>query len=338
MSIGYNAPTLAGRIGTITNTAATLLLAIAASLLTTTCVTDAERATRRVMFVTWDNERGRDAFMRFDMACRSLGLQRRHRVSLEFVGVDIGDRTAGKILDRVIESQPLAIIASSSPILVEAARRTELIPIVFATHEDPIELNITPSIARQPRNLAGISYYVGLDDKMLEVLREAAPHVRRIGYVVNPEDANRPRVQRFFERTAQRHGISWKVVPMTSIESIDQELRDAGPVDAWFVTKVAELDEHRARFVSAIARMHRPTIYPSQQDVMAGGPMAYGAYFDDATGVLARQLDRVLGGVTPSDIPIERPKHFTFVVNVHAAKAASMQLSPELISRADLVR
>ena len=66
--------------------------------------------------------------------------------------------------------------------------------------------------------------------------------------------------------------------------------------------------------------------------------MGYGAYFDDPVGVLARQLDRVLSGVTPSEIPIERPKHFTFALNLRAARAAGMQLTPDFVSRADIVQ
>jgi putative ABC transport system substrate-binding protein len=101
---------------------------------------------------------------------------------------------------------------------------------------------------------------------------------------------------------------------------------------------VTALDEHRERFVASIARTKRPVVYPSQYEVLAGGPLAYGANFDDAIGVLARQLDRVLSGVTPSDIPIERPKHFTFALNLRAARAAGMRLSPDFISRADIVK
>ena len=66
--------------------------------------------------------------------------------------------------------------------------------------------------------------------------------------------------------------------------------------------------------------------------------MGYGASFDDPIAVLARQLERVLAGVTPSDIPIERPKHFTFAVDLRAARAAGMHLSADTISRADLVQ
>ena len=277
-------------------------------------------------------------FHRFEAACQVLGVQRRG-VMLEFVGTDITDPHAiANTMNAVVERKPAVIVAPTSPVLVEAARRTDTIPIVFATHEDPIELNITPSLAKQPANLAGISYYIGLDDKMLELLREAAPQARRIGYIVDASTANKPRMHDFLERTARHHGVAWKIVPVTSIDSLDRDLADAGPIDAWFVTKVTALDQHRPRFITAIARTRRPAVYPSHLEVLAGGPLAYDAYFDDPVAVLARQLERVLSGVNPSDIPIERPKHFSLGVNLRAARAAGMQLTPNLISRADLVQ
>src|SRR5205814_8889712 len=116
----------------------------------------------------------------------------------------------------------------------------------------------------------------------------------------------------------------WQVVPVGPIDSLDRDLIDAGAVDAWFITKVTALEQYRERFVATIARTHRPAVYPSQLEVLAGGPMGYGADFDDSVGTLARQLGRVLSGVTPSDIPIERPKHFTFALNLRSAPAAAI--------------
>jgi putative ABC transport system substrate-binding protein len=66
--------------------------------------------------------------------------------------------------------------------------------------------------------------------------------------------------------------------------------------------------------------------------------MAYEAVFDDPNGALARQLDRVLSGVTPGEIPIERPKRFRLSLNVAAARASGMVVTPILLSRADRVR
>ena len=310
---------------------------IAASLLC--CSTSVVQSSRKVLFVNFDHERAHFAFARFLAACEALSIQERHHVEIEFVGVDVTDEVALRAtLEKGLASNPVAIVAPTSPVLMEAARLTATTPIVFFTHQDPVDLRVTTSLTRRPANLAGISNELGIEPKMLEYLREAAPQARRVGYILDSGEEPLPSVAEFLESSARRHGVQWKLVPVKSIETFANDIRDAGPVDAWFVTKAGVLDEHRMRFVSILSATRRPAIYPSEFEVAVGAPLAYEAVFDDPNGALARQLDRVLSGVTPGDIPVERPTRFSLSVNVGAARAAGMTMTPQLLSRADTVR
>jgi putative ABC transport system substrate-binding protein len=303
------------------------------------CSTTIAQHSRKVLFVNFDNERARFAFARFDAACAAIGVQKRHGIALEFRGVDLTDEVALRnVLNEGLEAAPIAIVAPTSAVLMEAARLTSSTPIVFFTHQDPVDLSVAASLTRRPRNLAGISLELGIEGKMLELLKEAAPRARRIGFIVDSDEVRRGNVREFLESSARRHGVQWTVVSVRTIEAFANDIRAAGPVDAWFVTKASILDEHRMEFVAALRATRRPAIYPSQLDVAAGAPMAYEAVFDDPNGALARQLDRVLSGVTPGDIPIERPKRFSLSVNVDAARAAGMTMTAQLLSQADKVR
>ncbi len=291
------------------------------------------------MFVNFDHERARSAFARFAAACEGIGIQNRHRVSLEFVGVDVTDEVAlRKALLAGLARKPVAIVAPNSPVLMEAVRLTEETPVIFFTHQDPVDLKLAASLTRRPQNLAGISFHLGIEAKMLELLREAAPGARRIGYIFDSNETPRASVAEFLESSARRHAVQWTLVPVKSIETLSEDVRLAGPIDAWFVTKAGVLDEHRLQFVSTLLATRRPSIYPSQLEVAVGAPMAYEAVFDDPNGALARQLDRVLSGVTPGEIPIERPKRFRLSINVSSARSLGMAVTPRLLSRADLVR
>ena len=313
-------------------------LVMAASLLPG-CSINVTQSPRKVMFVNFDHERARSAFARFEAACDAIGIQKRYHVAIEFVGVDVTDEVAlKKALNQGLAAKPVAIVAPTSPVLMQAVRLTETTPIVFFTHQDPVDLRLAVSLTRRPRNIAGISLQLGIEAKMLELLREAAPGARRIGYIFDSNEAPQASVAEFLEDSARRHGVQWKMVPVKSIGSLAADIRDAGPIDAWFVTKAGVLDEHRMTFVATLLATHRPAIYPSQLEVAAGAPMAYEAVFDDPNGALARQLDRVLSGVTPGEIPIERPKRFQLSLNVASARAAGMVVSPQLLAIADRVR
>ncbi len=201
-----------------------------------------------------------------------------------------------------------------------------------------MDLRLAESLTSRPPNIAGISLQLGIEPKMLELLRETAPTARRIGYIYDGGDALRPSVGEFLESSARRHAIQWKMVRVKSIDTFADDIRAAGPIDAWFVTKASLLDEQRTEFVAMLLATGLPAIYPSQLEVAVGAPMAYEAVFDDPNGALARQLDRVLSGVSPGEIPIERPKRFTLSLNVKSARALGMVVTPRLLSRADRVR
>jgi len=329
-------PTRTGRIGLDLVTAAAVAVTLAASWLAS-CTTEAREPQRWVMFVSYDHDRARAAFARFEATYRAMGIEERQRARLKFVGVDLEDEVAvRKVLDKGIAKGAAAIVAPAAALAVEAMRRTKTVPVVFATHEDPVQLNLAASLVERPANLAGISFDLRVEAKMLELLREVAPGARRIGYIVDRDVAATAGVTEFLE-ASRRHGIEWKVIFVDSIDQLESNLRNAGAVDAWFVTKARAVEEHREQFIAALSATRLPAIYPSQRDAEAGGALAYEAVFDDPMGAIARQLDRVLSGVRPSDIPIERPKRFSLSINVNAARAAGMKLSPALLARADHV-
>jgi ABC-type uncharacterized transport system substrate-binding protein len=84
-----------------------------------------------------------------------------------------------------------------------------------------------------------------------------------------------------------------------------------------------------------IARL--PAIYGFRDFAFAGGLMAYGASLADIYRRKAGLIVKILGGTNPADIPIARPTRFELLINLSAAKALGITISPSLLARADEV-
>jgi putative ABC transport system substrate-binding protein len=63
--------------------------------------------------------------------------------------------------------------------------------------------------------------------------------------------------------------------------------------------------------------------------------MAYGPDWSTLLRQVAQQVDRILRGARPADLPMEQPSRFEFVINVATAKAMGMSIPRPLLLRAD---
>lgn len=80
-----------------------------------------------------------------------------------------------------------------------------------------------------------------------------------------------------------------------------------------------------------------PAIFESKDWVEAGGLISYGADSADVTRRAAIQMDKILKGAKPADIPVEQPTKFEMVINLRTAQQIGLTIPPNVLARADKV-
>ena len=69
----------------------------------------------------------------------------------------------------------------------------------------------------------------------------------------------------------------------------------------------------------------------------AGGLVTYSVSISDLFRRSATYVDKILKGAKPSDLPVEQPIKFEFVINLKAAKQIGLTIPPNVLARADRV-
>src|ERR1051326_1366278 len=83
------------------------------------------------------------------------------------------------------------IVANSTPLLGVLMPLTKTIPIVFAQVANPVESGFVGSFARPGGNITGFTDFdPTIAGKWIELLKEAAPLVRRVTVLMDPKQSN----------------------------------------------------------------------------------------------------------------------------------------------------
>lgn len=94
---------------------------------------------------------------------------------------------------------------------------------------------------------------------------------------------------------------------------------------------------HMARIVDLAIKNRLPSMHDGSNIVEAGGLASYSSNDADLFKRAAVFVDKILKGTKPTDLPVEQPMKFEFVINLKTAKQIGLTIPPNVLARADRV-
>jgi ABC-type uncharacterized transport system substrate-binding protein len=241
----------------------------------------------------------------------------------------------------LVATQPDVILSNTTPALMALRQETRTIPIVFVQVHDPVAQGFVASLSHPGGNITGFSAYESsIGGKWLELLKEVAARIVRIGLLFNPKTA--PYADYFlpsFEAAASSFAAAVTRIPVSDASELERVVtafaaeRNAGIITLpdTFITV------HRDLMISVAARHRLPAIYPFRYFAVSGGLISYGLETNEVLRQAGTYVDRILRGAKPAELPVQLPNKYTLVVNLKTAKALDLDVPWLLQRRADEV-
>jgi putative ABC transport system substrate-binding protein len=243
---------------------------------------------------------------------------------------------AALLLDRHVA----LIVTTGFPAALAAKSATSVIPIVFLTGGDPVELGLVASLSRPGGNITGVTEILGvLGPKRLELLRELVPTATTIAILINPNSPITNTHLALEQAAARSLGQQVIVASVGTKNDLDaafatfvQQAANALIVndDPFFISS-------REQLVALATRHALPTIYFQRSFAAFGGLISYGPNLVESSGQAGIYVSRILKGQKPADLPVQQPTKFELVINLKTAKALGLTVSPALLAQADEV-
>ncbi len=273
---------------------------------------------------------------------RRLGQIEGQNLKVESYGREQNTSGPEALATEVVRSNP-DVIYFVGPGAVIFKKLTSRIPIVVIT-ADPVKQGLAESLAHPGGNFTGVSIDAGLSihGKRIALLREMVPTMSKLGCLALRLQWNGPVVGPTIRAAAETAGLPLAVSLLeigtseagyrAAVESISRD-----SANAVMVVESPEVFQNIALIAKLVGDAKLQAIFTHPEAVEAGGLMAYSFDLIELFKRVANNIDAILRGAKPGDIPIYQATKFELSINLKTAKQLGLSVPPGLVASADKV-
>jgi putative ABC transport system substrate-binding protein len=236
--------------------------------------------------------------------------------------------------------KPAVIVAAPVTSVRAAAKAAPKTPIVMATGGDPVATGLVKSLARPGGWITGLTNLnFSIAEKYLELLLAAAPKVKRVGVLGEPNNPVYALSREAVGRSAAQYSVAARFAEAANPEEIEPAILRLAKEGAQglLVTAGLMLRNERRRIVKLALAQRWPVVAGMVEFAEAGALLSYSVDTLANYRRAAYYVDRILKGTKPGDLPIEQPTKFELVLNMKTARALKLEIPREFALRADKV-
>jgi putative tryptophan/tyrosine transport system substrate-binding protein len=242
----------------------------------------------------------------------------------------------------LIALDPEVLVVWGSPGVGALRQQTSTIPIVLVNVTDPVGQGFVESLAHPGGNATGFSNIeFSQNAKMLELLKETAPHVTRVAVLRDPFVSAGSGGFAAIQTAAASFGVELTPVGVRDADEIKRGIAEfaRGSNEGLIVvgppSSIALINR---KLIAALAVEHQlPAVYATLAFISFGGLVSYGVDPISEYRRAADYVDRILKGEKPADLSVQAPTKYTLVINLKTAKALGLTIPQSLIATADEV-
>ena len=270
---------------------------------------------------------------------RDLGYVENKNIVIEFRWAESDPERLKAMAAELVALKVDAIITHGGLGTRAAGQATKTIPIIIADGPDPVALGVVASLARPGGNITGsTAFQTELAAKRIELLKEVAPHLKRMSVLVNPLSPTNAITLPAMNAAAKQLKIELLQFDVRSIEELSGVFSAMAKkrVDAAVIGEDPLLNAN-VGVIAALAATHRIAASGLTSFADAGGLLGYGVNRPLHYARAAVFVDKILKGAKPGDLPIERATKFDLIINLKTAKTLGIKIPQQLLQRADRV-
>ena len=270
---------------------------------------------------------------------RELGYVEGKNIAIEYRWAETVERLSEFAAELILMNVSIIFATSSTEVGI-VQQLTKTIPIVFATHADPVGIGHVASLSHPGGNMTGLSMLeTELTAKALELFKEVLPHATRFGVLFTPTAPSHAPLLQVADAVGEKMRVGMHKVSVQSVDDFDAAFATMARerVDGVLVHGASLTGTHTERLAELTLKYRLPTVFMIRDNVEAGGLMSYSPDLLDLTRRAAVYLDKILKGHKPADLPVEQATKFELVVNNKTAKAIGLVIPESFLLRADEV-